>query len=200
MDIVLENVRMPFESIYEPSVPRGAKPNTKPAYSARYVIEPGSDNERRIKDAIAKEAEEKWPGKGAQVLRKINEDKKSMFLEGEYCNADGEVYGGFEGTYSLGTRSEKLKPSVKNRFNEDVLPGQPQAPYAGSHVHVAVNIWAMDHETWGRRIGAVTQSVMFVSDGEPMGGTRPAPAGVFNAFAAEPTLELEKDSSAEGLV
>jgi hypothetical protein len=188
MEIILKNVPMYFENVYEPSVSKGAKAGTLPAYSARYAIEPGSANDKLINETILKVATDKWGDKTASVLAKIIADKNSMYIEGEYKDKDGETYEGFEGMFSIGTRSEKLKPRVSDKFNRVVESGDPGAPYGGCVVHAAIDIWAQDN-SYGRRINAVTQGVMFVADGTPVGGGRPASDSTFAGLAAEPSTE-----------
>lgn len=188
MELILKNVPMYFAAIYEPKA-MGNDPKSKPAYGARFAIEPGSANAKLIAETIEKVAAEKWPGKHKEVLKKLREDKRVAYIEAEYCNKDGEVYEGFADLHSLGTRSEKLQPTVKNKFNQNVKEGDPGAPYGGSKVHAAVDIWAQDDPAWGRRINAVLQGVMFSEDGTPVGGGRPASDSTFANLAAEPSAE-----------
>lgn len=187
MEVILKDVPMYFEALYTPRA-MANDPTSKPAYGARYVIVPGSENDKAIQAAIAgaATAQPKWKGKEAEIVKKLKDDRKCAYVEGEYLNKDGVPYEGFEGSYSLGTRSEKLKPTVKNRFNADVVQGDPGAPYAGCRVHAAVDIWCQDNG-FGRRINAVTQGVMFVGDGVPVGGGRPASDSTFAGMASEPT-------------
>ena len=189
MEIILKNVPMYFEAIYEPRAMSGGGEG-KPAYGARFVIEPGSDNHKTITDAIEKVAKEhpKWGAKWESILKQLREDKKVCYIEAEYKNKDGDAYEGFENSFSLGTRSEKLKPRVSDKFNRVVESGDPGAPYAGCRVHAAVDIWAQDNQ-FGRRINGVLQGVMFVSDGKPVGGGRPASDSTFAGLAAEPSTE-----------
>lgn len=192
MELILKDseadpVRMAFPAIYEPKA-IGNDPTSKPAYGARYIIMPGGANAKALAAAVKAVAEEKWPGKSANILKQLYADKKVCFVEGPYLNKDGEPYEGFEDMYNLGTRNEKLKPTVKDRFNQTVKEGDPGAPYAGCHVHAAVEVWAQDNQ-WGRRINATTNGVMFSRDGGAFSGGRPASDSTFAELAAEPSAE-----------
>lgn len=185
MEIILKNVRTAFSNIYSPKA-MANDANSKPAYGSKLIIEPDSENDKIIQAAMLKVAEEKWPGKGKATLDKLIADKKTCYQMSEYQNKDGEAYDGFEGNYSLSTRSEKLKPTVKNRFNADVTEGDQGAPYPGCYVHAAVDIWPQDNQ-FGRRINGTLQGVMFAGDGAAFSGARPANDGTFANMAAEPT-------------
>lgn len=185
MEIILKMTRTAFSNIYSPKA-MANDANSKPAYGSKLIIEPGSDNDKAIQAAMLKVAEEKWPGKGKATLDKLIADKKTCYQMSEYQNKDGEAYDGFEGMYSLSTRSEKLKPTVKNKFNADVAEGEQGAPYPGCYVHAAVDIWPQDNQ-FGRRINGTLQGVMFAGDGAAFSGARPASDSTFAGMAAEPT-------------
>lgn len=189
MEVILTNVRMAFPALWQPKA-IGNDPTSKPAYGARFIVEPGSKNAKLLADAVDKVAKEqpKWGVKWESILKQLKEDKKVCFVEGPYRNKNGEPYDGFEDMFSVGTRNEKLKPTVKNRFNADVAEGDPGAPYAGCMVHAAIDIWGQDNQ-WGRRINGSLQGVMFAGDGEPFSGGRPADDKTFAGLAAEPNAE-----------
>jgi hypothetical protein len=128
------------------------------------------------------------PGKGAQVLAQLKKDGKVCYSPEEYRNKDGETYDGFEGMGCLSMRSEKLKPTVKNRFNQTVAEGDPGAPYAGCYVHAAIDVWPQDNQ-FGRRVNCSLQGVMFAADGQGFSGGRPASDATFAGLAAEPSTE-----------
>lgn len=192
MEIILKDsesdpLRMAFPAIYEPRA-MANNPKSKPAYGAKLIIKPGGANDKAIQAALLKVSEEKWPGKGDEVLKKLKTDGKVCYLEKEYTNKDGDVNDGFEDSYSLSTRSEKLKPTAKNRFNQTVNEGDSGAPYAGCHIHAAVDVWPQDNQ-YGRRVNATLQGVMFSRDGGAFGGGRPAGENTFAGLAAEPSSE-----------
>lgn len=183
MEIILTKVRNAFPAHYEPRAMAGDA-NSKPAYGGKAIIEPGSKNDKLLEETLLKVAEDKWPGKGKQVLDKLIADGKVCYTQGPYLDKDGEARDGFEGMYYLSMRSEKLKPTVKDKFNQTVTEGQAGAPYAGCFTHMAVDIWAQDNQ-YGRRINCTLQGVMFADDGPAFGGGRPANDSTFAGMAAE---------------
>lgn len=189
MEVILKNVRMAFPALWEPKAV-GNDPKAKPAYGARFVIEPGSDNAKALAAAVEKVAREqpKWGAKWESILAQLKADKKVCYVEGPYNNKNGEPYDGFEGMFNVGSRSETLKPTVKNRYNKDVVEGEQGAPYGGCQVHAAIDVWAQDNQ-WGRRINATLQGVMFAGDGTPFSGAQAANESTFAGLAAEPTAE-----------
>ena len=176
-------LRLAFPAIYEPRA-MANDANSKPAYGGKLIVNPDGKNDKLISDALLKVAEEKWPGKGKQVLDKLTADGKVCYVQGPYLDKDGEPRDGFEGNYYLSCRSEKLKPTTKNRFNQTVGESDPGAPYPGSHIHAAVDIWAQDN-SFGRRINCTLQGAMFASDGPAFGGGRPATDNTFAGLAQE---------------
>lgn len=190
MEVILKHsdadpVRLAFPAIYEPRA-MANDPSSKPAYGGKIITKPGGANDKLLLDAMLKVAEEKWPGKGKQVLDKLIADKKVCYVQGPYLDGDGEARDGFEGMHHLSVRSEKLKPTVKNKFNQTVTEGDPGAPYAGCHTHIAADVWAQDNN-FGRRINATLQGVMFADDGPAFGGGRPATDSTFSGLAQEPS-------------
>lgn len=183
MEIILTKVRSAFPAHYEPRA-MANDTTSKPAYGGKLVIEPDGKNATLLDETLLKVAEDKWPGKGAQVLAKLKADGKVCYVQGPYLDSDGEPRDGFEGMHYLSCRSEKLKPTVKDCFNQNVTEGMPGAPYAGCYVHAAVDVWAQDNN-FGRRINCTLQGVMFADDGPAFGGGRPANDSTFASMAQE---------------
>lgn len=188
MEILLKHsdsdpVRLAFPAIYEPRAMAGDA-TSKPAYGGKLIIKPGGANAKLLNETLLKAAEEKWPGKGAQVLADLKSKGRVCYIEGPYNDSDGNVRDGFENMHYLSMRSEKLKPTAKNKFNQNVTEGDPGAPYAGCHVHAAVDVWPQDNN-FGRRINCTAQGFMFADDGPAFGGGRPASDNTFAGLAQE---------------
>ena len=188
MEVMLKKVRVSWPAIYAPKAMKGDA-SSNPAYGGKLIVEPDSENDKTLWNAMSKVAEEKWPGKGAQVLAKLIADKRVAYVRGPYLDNDNEPREGFEGMYYLSCRSEKLKPTVKDRFNNTVVESDVGAPYAGCYVHAAVEVYAYDDSAWGRRINCNLQGVMFAADGPAFGGGRPATDSTFAGLAAEVSNE-----------
>lgn len=187
MEVILKNVRLAFPAIYEAKA-MANDPKAKPAFGGKLIIEPGSENDKALVEAMRTAAREnpKYGAKWEQILEKMIADQKVCYVQGPYTDKDGEPRDGFEGMHYLSCRSEKLKPTVKDRFNQTVAEGQPGAPYPGCYVHAAVDVWAQDNE-YGRRINSNLQGVMFYQDGPAFGGGRPATDSTFAGLASEPS-------------
>ncbi len=168
MKIMLEEVPLAFaDALFEPK----AIGDGEPAYSCRFIIEPGSKNAKLIEQTIKDVAEDKWGEKAEGVLEGLFEDGKVALEKKEYRNKKTrEVYDGFEGKWSLGTRRSKDKPRPTT-FDENRNEVGPSAGkhYSGAIVDASVEIWAQDN-TWGRRINAEILGCMFVKHGKAFGG------------------------------
>ena len=150
MKVVIEDVRLSFPDLFEPkSFGEG-----KPAYSAKFIVEPKSSNVKKLEDAIAAVAKEKWGEKAEGVLGVINDAKKSAWTRGPYRNSKtGDVYDGFEGKFHLNARTGGDKPGPKtyNRAKQEVGP-RDGVFYPGCYVDAVLDIYAQDHPQYGRHI------------------------------------------------
>jgi len=178
--VSLKRVRLAFPSVFTPS----AFGDGNPAYGGKLIIDPKSPNTEIIRNAIRESAKEMWGEKADQTVKKINDDKKSAWLEGPYRNKDGDVYDGFEGMFTLSTRSEKLRPTALNRNKQPVTEADGVI-YAGCYVDASVDIYAFDSPKWGRRINAVLRGVRFVEAGDAFGGSSSASADDFDDLPEE---------------
>ena len=188
--IRLENVRLAFPALFEPQ----AIGDGEPAFGARFIIDPANKKMvAAIDAAIAQAAAEqaKWKGKHEQILAKIIKDGACAFLKDDYEDKNGDAYAGFEGMYSLGTRS-KAKPLVIDR-DKSPLVASDGRPYGGCYVVASVEIWAQDN-SFGRRINAQLKGVQFYRDGDAFSGGTPASADDFEDLAdGVDDDELEND-------
>ena len=191
MELIVTKLRVAFgDGLYEPqSVGDG-----EPAYGCTFIVEPTDAQIAKIDAAMLAAAEAKWPGKGAVILAKLVEDKKTCFGKYTYTNKNGEPYDGFEGMYFLRVRNGKkkdgsmVKPTVKDRFNQTVSGGSPGAPYSGCYVHASLDFWGQDNQ-FGRRLNCGLQGVMFAADGAGFSGAKPATDATFANLAASVEAE-----------
>lgn len=194
MELILTNtaadpLRLAFPALYEPRAMAG-DPNSKPAYGGKLIVAPNGANHQKLIAAMRQVAKEqpKYGANWESILDELIKKERVCYVQGPYNDKDGKPRDGFEGMHYLSCRSEKLKPTVKDRFNNNVLEGQPGAPYAGCLVHAAVDVWAQDNN-FGRRINCTLQGVMFADDGPAFGGGRPANESTFAGLAAAPSTE-----------
>lgn len=189
MEVNLRNVRIAFPALDKPE----AFGEGEPAYQAKFIIMPGSAEVKLIDDAIKAVAKEQWKDKASSVLELLKEDKKLCFVKSAYRNKKtGEAYAGFDGMFSLSTRS-KNRPTVFDKFKHEITDPRDikSLIYSGAFVHAKVDIWAQDNK-WGRRINGTIAGVMFAKDGDAFGGTVAATSKDFG--------DVEVDEAEEGLV
>ena len=167
----------------------------EPAYGGKFPIEPDSDTSRAIEAAMLEAAAQKWEKEDPKkILAMLIEDKKVCFERKPYkSKKNGEVYNGFEGMWTLGSRTpaNKPQPSVFNKYGEPVTETSKieQLIYDGSRVNAKVEFWAQDNK-YGRRINCSLLGVMFAADGKSFGGgAGPASADDFAGFTAKPDAE-----------
>lgn len=132
-------------------------------YKAKFIVEKGSDADKLIREAIAKEASEVWKEKAPAMLRSFGDNKL------QNCYVDGEV-DGFPGSMIL-TAARKQKdgrPDVRDRSAQP-LTADDGKPYAGSYVIGIVNIRAQDYNGT-RGIRCELLGTQFIKDGEPISG------------------------------
>lgn len=182
--IMLKNVMLGFPALAEPQ----SLGDGEPAYGAKFPIDPSSENQKLIEDAIRAEAEAQWKDKAASVLAMLQEDKKLCFTKGTYrSKKTGEAYEGFENKFYLSARNAKTQPTVFNDYGEQLLNKgdiERQAFSGAIAKGVSVEIWAQDNK-WGRRVNCSLRGVMLSGEGENIsGGSPPASAEEFAGLAA----------------
>lgn len=167
--IMLKSVTLAFPALAEPE----AVGDGKPAYGARYVIDPkDTATVEMIEAAMRAVAKEKWKDKADDIYKMLAEDGKLAFSKKEYRSSKtGKVYDGFEGMYHVGTRSEKIKPTAVDRTGSEITTTSDieRVFYSGCQVHAKVEFWAQDN-SFGRRINATTLGLMFAGEGTRFGG------------------------------
>ena len=179
MRMTITNVRLAFPAIFAPQ----AFGEGEPAYSAKFIVDPKDPQVQKIRDAIAAVAKEKWGEKASSILALLTEQKKVAWVEGPYRNSNGDAYDGFEGKFTLSTRSASTRPSALNRDKTPVTQNDGVI-YPGCYVDAAVEFYAQDNK-WGRRINCGIRGVRFVGPGDSFGGGSAAASDDFADLADE---------------
>ena len=161
MEIMLKGVRIGFPHLFTADEYEGNK-----AFTAKFFVVPGSENDTKIKDAILEEYQ--------FFLDEFKMDKKA------YCYIDGKrvEYAGAEGNWVLtGRRKESDgRPLViDQRLNP--LAEVDGKPYAGCYVNAKLSIYAQDGKNKGIRCSL--QTVQFAKDGDSFGGAKVGTADGF---------------------
>ena len=180
--IMLKNVVLAFPALAEPQ----SYGDGDPAFGAKFPIEPGSENEILIEEAMLAEANAQWVDKGESVLKMLIEDGKVCFSKKVYrSKKTGDAYQGFEGKHYLSSRNASTQPTVFNQFGDQVTAkGEiERQAFSGAVVAASVEIWAQDNK-WGRRINCTLRGVMLTGEGENFGGgSSPASSDEFAGLA-----------------
>jgi len=190
--VKLTNVRLRFPKLDEPK-PVGT--GEQLYYSGAFPVEPKSANHIAISNAMKHEATSKWATKADAVLKKLIEDNNVCFKLKPLTDGEGNVYGGFEGMYSLNAsvNEKRGEPALfdndlsplndaaarvlnanpqrvaKNGGKKFVAKGNRGRLYDGCYVDVTVDIWPQDNEN-GKRINAQLVGVQFRADGDSFSG------------------------------
>lgn len=172
MRVILKNVRLSFPRLFEPE--EFETGGTK-RYSATFLVEPGSENDKNIQQAIRTVAEEKF-GKKYEAMLKSMESNNN-----KYCYLDGNLkdFDGYEGMFYLSSHRKEQDgaPKVVDRNKDVELSADSGKPYAGCYVNGSVEIYAQTGQYAGIRAQLV--AVQFVADGEAFAGS-PATADDFD--------------------
>lgn len=180
MKVQLKNVRLSFPHLFAAQ----ASEMGKPKYSATFIFEPGSANEKVMLEAIEQVGKEKWGPKWPAV-------KKSLTAGLKICLKDGDMksqYAGFEGNMFVAASNVK-RPLVVDR-DASPLTEADGKPYGGCYVNASIDIWAQDHAQYGQRINASLLGVQFVKDGESFGGGLSASTDDFEPLEVEDADDL----------
>ena len=175
--IKLNDVRLSFPNLWKA---KEFKPGDgKARYDATFLIEPGSENDKKVRAAIE------------EAARAVYGDKFEKFLKGIEGNAnkfayqDGDLkdYDGYEGMLYLACHS-KVRPLVIDRRpklpdgSPNVLIEADGKPYAGCYVNATVELYALKGDFPG--VLANFSGVQFVRDGDAFGGGTAAKADDFD--------------------
>ena len=165
-EIILKNVRIGFPELFKAVEFKGSM-----SYSVKAFIEPGSTNDKLIRDAINAEGRAKFPkeGKWEAMHDEFKMDKKAY----PYCDGKRVDFNHPEGSWVLTAKRRESdgRPCIIDQ-RKNPLAASDGKPYAGCYCNVKLEIWAQDGENKGIRCSLIT--VQFAKDGESFGGAKPA--------------------------
>ena len=197
--VKLQKVRLSFPDLFKAVEFKTG--DGKPRFNASFLVEPGSDNDKKIKAAIAAEALEAFGAKGPKIVAGFEGQSN------KYCYLDGDTkeYDGYEGMMCL-TSHSKVAPGVfTHRTHEGQVCylneqgatfqldkfGKLQpvevdfkvtVPYAGCYVNATVEIWGQKGENTGMRCSVT--GVQFAEDGDAFSGGSAASPDEFEDLGA----------------
>lgn len=174
MKVKLQNVRISFiEALFEPKEYRPG--DGKPRYSATFLIEPGSANDKAVQKAIDEAGEETFKAKWK--VRK----EEFWGSKNQCCYLDGnrKDYDGYEGMWYIAAHN-KARPLVIDR-DRTPLTERDGRIYAGCYVNAIIDIYVQAGENPGIR--ASLSGVQFFRDGDAFGGGSRASEDDFDDLA-----------------
>jgi hypothetical protein len=197
-NISLRGVRFNWLNVMEPSY---FKPGDPGRYRAEVIIEPGSEADTVLKDALASAAEEKWPGKGEGMIAVAESNKKCCRKDGDTMPLNKKTMAipeyylgntilstsrvedrdGAPKVYSERASSGSLvEVSKDTTFDEDLIK-----PVSGNYGDVMVSLWGWEH-SGSPQINCTLDAIAFRRTGDALGGHAPVSTGdIAAAFGAE---------------
>ncbi len=83
MEIIIKDVRLSYPTLFQAREFKAG--DGKPRWSAAFIIDPGSDNDKHIRAAIESEAKAIWGAKAAAILKTVTGQSN------KYCYTDGST-------------------------------------------------------------------------------------------------------------
>lgn len=193
MKIKLSMVRLSFPVLFEAEKFKGEE-KSEPRYSAAFIVERGSENDKAIQAGIQAVAAEAWPKKTAEMLASFKGHSGKMC----YVSGDLKTYDGYQGMNILSShrKQKDLRPLV---LGPDVDPATGELrrltpedgkPYAGCYVNASVELWAQVKDYPGIRCTLL--GVQFAGDGDAFSGVAKPSQDDFDM--------IEEGANAESLV
>lgn len=174
MIVKLNGVRLAFADLFQPRSVHGSDPK----FGGAFIFEPGSQNEKKLEQAMKDVATAKWGAKGEKILAKLKDDNRVCMKDGnKKNNKEGDIYDGFEGMLYVSTNSDE-HPLLLDRDKTELTRADGK-PYAGCYVNASIKVWAQDNK-FGQRLNATLRGVQFVKDGEAFAGGTPVSEDEFD--------------------
>ncbi len=173
-------------------------------YSATFLVQPGSANDKIVNDAILEAATDAWAKKAEAMLAGFRGNTN------KFCYIDGNTkpdYEGFEDMFYLSShrKQDDGRPLLLDMYADPAtgkparlidqstgewLPGKEGRIYAGCYVNATLDIYAQAKNYPGIR--ASLKAVQFAGDGDSFSGARRGTEDDFDAAApAETADELD---------
>lgn len=172
--------RAAFVNLFEPKAADEDKPNAKPKYGLTMLFQEGEDlaDIKKLATQLMKDKfgdKSKWP-KG---FNKPWRDQAEKDKDNE--DATGKTYDGFESGNLFMNASTEQQPEVTDEGLNPVVSSK--TVYSGCMMRAYITMfWYEKKGNFG--IGVSLGPVQKIDDGEPLGGSAPAAASVFQPVKA----------------
>ena len=172
--VKLLNVRLSFPELFEPK--EYTPGDGKPRYDATYLIEKDSENDKKIRNAIAEAAKDAWGEKptGTKKVPAYKAKLKAMAGDtNKFCYHDGDTKDREEYENHMiitGHRAAKQgAPAVIDRA-KNKLTAADGKPYSGCYVNATIDMYIQGGQWPGVRCTLI--GVQFVADGDAFAGAQ----------------------------
>lgn len=176
MDIKIYG-RLSFPALARPEAPKGTD---NKRYSATILIDKGSADDKKIREAMKEVAMEKWGDKFTDKLwQRITTDSKLCF----YTDGDLKDYPSHNGKMAAAAHSKiTSRPSCFNQRREKLDTEEiEQLFYPGCYVYAVISIWAQDNQH-GKGIRASLSGIQFAKNGESFTGSKVSDGSEFDVI------------------
>lgn len=200
MKVKLTNVRIAFINNLRTAAEFEAG-DGKWRYSATFLVEKGSENDKAIEAAIQSVAAEGWPKKGEAMVESFRTNSNKFC----YQNGDLKDFDGFEGNMYIAAHRKRddgrpllldnvIDPETQKiarliDANGEWLPGKEGRIYAGCYVNATIDIYAQTKTNPGIRCGL--QGIQYYGPGDSFSGASRGNEDDFEATAPETEDELD---------
>lgn len=170
--VILKDTRLSYPDFWIPNKPKN--PTDTPKYGGHFLIQPGSPNEKIVKDAMISSSQEVFGQNWQQIVAAMEKSKKCLRKGDEWLTKDGAIRDGYGGMLYLVARN-KAKPLIigPRRGPDGQFPALSEKdgkPYSGCYVNVKVDIKAMKaFDNVPNQIYATLLTVQFLRDGDAFG-------------------------------
>lgn len=156
----------------------------KAKFEMTIILAPGGANEKKVQDAIAAVAAEKYGADWIEQYKEFADDQKGLRKGNLKRDKAEQIYPGFEGMVYVVAKNEN-RPSTFDRSAKPVVAGDTGFPYAGCYVNAEIDIWALKKQGVKKRLVSDLLGVQFSRDGDAFGaGSAPSKADSFANLSA----------------
>ena len=187
--LMLSNCRLSFPQLVEPKAFQEGSPKK---YSADLIIDPASDDWKKVMSNIMVVAQEKWKDQAQAVLGMIQNDRRlRCFGNGaeKISKTKMTVYDGYPGMVYLSV-SNNNAPQAIEQSGKAVPPDNTMAYsqvarkcYGGCRINAAVRFYCQDNQ-FGRGIRGELIAFQFGTDDTPFGDGDTDASSLFSAVAS----------------
>jgi len=178
-NIRLDRVLLDYNDLF---VAKDYKGDGKFRFSATALIEPGSENDKKIRAAIAAEVKDVYGDKAKAFWDSIkSNEQKCSYTDGTQKAAMDDKYAQQNNKMVLRCHS-KVRPTVLDRDKTPLTPADGK-PYRGCFVTLLAQIYAMKKTNAG--LFASFNGVQYVEKGTAFGGATAASTDEFDNLGSE---------------